>query len=68
METEPKSLRYLAEEAFRQVLSHLELSLGDQNVEVAKTLQCLARVLEEQGLHDEARAARHRAEKILCTH
>ncbi len=83
MSTQPqdsKNLRFLAEQAlereqyaeaealFRQVISYLELAVGDSNIEVAKTLQCLARALEEQGQHEEARTVRHRADKILCTH
>lgn len=77
---QPKNLRYLAEEAlenanyaeserlFRQVITYLELALGDSNVEVAITLECLARTLEMQGKAEEAERVKERAAKILCRH
>jgi hypothetical protein len=73
-----KNLRLLAEEAFqranyadaerlfRQVISYLEIALGDNNVEVAITLECLARSLEMQGEHNEAEKVKDRAAQILC--
>lgn len=76
----PKNLRCLAEDAFenadyaeaerlfRQVISYLEIAVGDNNLEVAITLECLARTLELQGQHDEAEKVKDRAAAILCTH
>lgn len=81
MTQEPSNnLRFLAEEAFerndyaeaerlfRQVISYLEIAVGDNNVEVAITLECLARALELQGQHQEAENVKDRAAKMLCTH
>lgn len=77
---EQKSLRFLAEEAFengqyaeaerlfRQILSYLEIALGDKNLEVAITLECLSRTLELQGKEQEAENTKNRAAKILCSH
>lgn len=80
MNEPPSNLRFLAEEAFeredyaeaeklfRQVVSYLQIAVGENNIEVAITLECLARTLELQGLHNEAEEMKDRAAKILCTH
>lgn len=57
-----------AEKLFREVLSHLEVSLGDDHVEVAKVLFCLARCVEARGRVAEAKSIRRRAETIMCQH
>ena len=75
---ETKSVRLLAEEAFlrsdyaeaerlfREVITLLEIAVGDHNIEVAIALECLSRALELQGNLDEAEKVRHRAAMILC--
>jgi len=56
-----------AEKLFRQVITYLELAIGDNGIEVAITLECLSRTLELQGKVLEAEAAKDRAAQILCT-
>ena len=57
-----------AEKLFREVLSNLEMMVGDHTFETAATLHCLARVLERLGRADESKACRDRADNILCSH
>lgn len=79
MTTNDANLRALAEKAFsegrwddaeslfRQAVNHLELAVGPNNFEVAATLHCLAKVLQQLGRTSESMQIRERADLILCS-